>query len=48
MVLGKLVSYIQKNETGLYFYTIHKDKLKMDEGPQCEAEIYQNPRGEHR
>ena len=31
MVLGKLGSHVQKNETGLISYTIHKDKLKMDE-----------------
>ena len=32
MVLEKLDSHMQKNETGPFFYTIHKDKLKMDEG----------------
>ena len=31
MVLGKLDSHMQKNETGPLSYTIHKDKLKMDE-----------------
>ena len=30
MVLGKRDSYMQKNETGLLSYTIHKNKLKMD------------------
>ena len=29
-MLGKLDSYIQKNETGLLSYTIYKNKLKMD------------------
>ena len=48
MVLGKLDSYIQKNETRAFSYTIHKDKLKMDKRPQYEAGIHQNPRGEHR
>ena len=30
MVLEKLDSHMQKNETGPFSYTIHKDKLKMD------------------
>ena len=30
MVLGKLDSYMQKNETRPFSYTIHKDKLKID------------------
>ena len=30
MVLGKLDSYRQKNETGPLSYTTHKSKLKMD------------------
>ena len=47
MVLGKLDSHMQKNETGPFPYTIQKDKLKMNERPQCETEIHQNPR-EHR
>lgn len=29
-VLGKLDSYMRKNETGPLFHTIHKNKLKMD------------------
>ena len=48
MVLGKLDSHMQKNETGPFPYTIHKNKLKMDLGPKCETGIHQNPRGEHR
>ena len=48
MVLGKLDSYIQKNETGPFYYTIHKNKLKMEERPKCKTGIHQNPRGEHR
>ena len=47
-VLGKLDSYVQKNETGPFSYTIDKDKLQMDEKPQCETGIHQNPRGEHK
>ena len=31
MVLGKLDSHMQKNETRPFSYTIHKDKLKIDE-----------------
>lgn len=30
MVLGKLLSNIQKNETGLLSYTTQKNKFKMD------------------
>ena len=45
MVLGELVSNMQKNETRPLSYTIHKNKLKMDEGPKCEAGNHQNPRG---
>ena len=30
VVLGKLGSYKQQNETGLLSYTIYKNKLKMD------------------
>ena len=48
MVLGELDSNMQKNETGPLSYTIHKNKLKMDERPKCKTRIHQNPRGEHR
>ena len=37
-----------KNETGSFPYTIHKSRLKMDERPQCETGIHQNPQGEHK
>ena len=30
MVLGDLDRYMQKNETRLLTYTIHKNKFKMD------------------
>ena len=43
----KLDSHV-KNEAGPFSYTIHKDKLKMDERSKCETRIQQNPRGEHR
>jgi len=48
MVLEKLNSHMQKNESGPFSYTIHKNKLKMDERLQCETGIYQNPRREHK
>ena len=35
MVLGKLDSYMQKNETGPLSYAIHKNKLKMDLRHKC-------------
>ena len=47
MALGKLDSHIQKNEIRPFSYTIQKDKLKMDERPQCETGIHQNPKREH-
>ena len=36
------------NEPGPLSYTIHKNKLKMDERPQCKTGIHQNSRGESR
>jgi len=30
MVLGKLDSFMQKNEIGPLSYTVHKNKLKID------------------
>ena len=48
MVLGELDSNTQKNETRPLSYTIHKNKLKMDKGPECETGNHQNPRGESR
>ena len=38
MVLGKLDSHMQKNETGPFPHTIHKNRLKIDERPKCETE----------
>ena len=46
MVLGELDTNMQKNETRPLSYTIHKNKLKMDEGPECETGNHQNPRDE--
>ena len=39
---------MQKNETRPFSYTIHKDKLKMEERCICETRFHHNPRGEHR
>ena len=47
IVLGKLDSYMQKNETGPFSYTRHKNKPKMDERPKCEIGNHENSRGEH-
>ena len=44
----KLDSNMQKNEPGPLSYTIHKNKLKMDERPKCKTGGHQNPRGESR
>ena len=46
IVLRKLDSDMQKNEPGPLSYTIHKNKLKMDERPQCKTGSRQNPQGE--
>ena len=42
MVLGEVDSNMQKSETRPLSYTIHKNKLKMDEGPECETGNHQN------
>ena len=47
MVLGKQDGNMQKNETGPFSYTIHKNKFKMGGRPKFEAGNHQNPR-EHR
>lgn len=39
---------MQKNETGPFPYTTHTNRLQMDERPQCETGIHQNPLREHR
>ena len=48
MLLGKLDSNIQKNETGPLSYTIYKNKFKMDERPKQETRNHQNPKREHK
>ena len=40
MVLGKLDSHMQKNETRPLSCTIHKNKLKMDERSKCETRFH--------
>ena len=48
MVLGKLDSTMQKNETAPLSYTIHKNKFKvLDKRPKCGTGNHQNPREEH-
>ena len=46
MLLKKLDSYIQKNESGPFHYSLHKEKLRMDERHQRETGIHQNLRGD--
>ena len=43
VVLRKQDSDMQKNEPGPLSYTIHKNKLKLDERPQCKTGSHQNP-----
>ena len=44
MVLGKLDSGMQKNEPGPLSYTIHKNKLTMDERHKHRTGSHQNPK----
>ena len=46
MVLGDLD--MQKNETLLPTYTIHKNKLKVDKRLKYKSQHHKSPRGEHR
>ena len=39
---------MQINEPGPLSYTIHKNKLKMDERPEHKTGSHQNPQGESR
>ena len=48
MQLGKLGGDMHKNEPGPPSYTIHKNKLKMDERPKHKIGNYQNPTGENK
>ena len=46
MVLEKLDRDMHKNEPRPVSYTIHKNKLKMDERPKHKTGSHQNPRAE--
>ena len=48
MVLGDLDRYMQKNEARLLTYTVHKNKLKMDERLKYKSWHLKSLRGEHR
>ena len=48
VVLGKPDSDMQKNEPGPLSYTIHKNKLKMDERPKRNTGSHKHPTGENR
>ena len=48
MVLGKLDIDMQKNEPGPLSYTIHTNKLKLNERPQYKTGSHQNSQGESR
>ena len=48
VVLGKLDGDMQKNERGSLSYTIHKNKLKMDERLKRKTGSHPNPQGESR
>ena len=37
---------MQKNERGLLSRTIHENKLKMDERPECKTGSHQNPKNQ--
>ena len=43
VVLGKLNSDMQKNASGPLSYTVHKNKLKMDERTKCKTGSPQKP-----
>ena len=47
MVLEDLDSYMQKNETRPTSYTMHKNKLKVDERLKYNLQHHKTPRGEH-
>ena len=47
VVVGKLDSYMKKNEIRTFSNTIHKNKLKMDQRPRCKARHSRTLRGKH-
>ena len=48
VVLGKLDSYMQKNEIRTLPNTIHTKKLKIDLTPKYKGRHYKTHRGKHR
>ena len=48
LVLAKLDSYMQENETGLLFNPTHKSKLEMDQRPECKSRNHKTLRRKHR
>ena len=46
-MLGKLDSYLQKNDTKPPTYTIHQNKLKMDKRLKCKLWHNKSPRGKN-
>ena len=48
MMMGKLGSNMQKNETGPVSHVLHKTTFKMYEIPKCQTGNHENPRGENR
>ena len=47
-MLGKLDSYMSKNEIRTFSNTIHKNKLEMDQRPKCKAGHHKALGGKHR
>ena len=47
MVLGKLDSYMSKNEIRTFSNTIHKNKLKMDQRLKCKSGYHKTLGGKH-
>lgn len=48
MGLGKLDNHVQRNETGPFSYTVHKNKLKGIKDLNVRPENHKNHRNEHR
>ena len=48
VVLGKLCSYMEKNETRTFSDTMHGNKLKVDYRIKCKTEHDKTLRGKYR
>ena len=48
LVLAKLDSYMQENETGSLSNPKHKSKLEMDQRPECKSWSHKTLRRKHR